>query len=52
MPLCVILPLTRQPGPFRPEPDGWSLDELDLLDWMEEHGKRPGEDMSGFFGSE
>jgi hypothetical protein len=30
--------------------DGWSMDEMDLLDWMAEHGVEPGGDMSGFFG--
>lgn len=46
----MILLLTRQPGPFREAPDGWSMDELDLLDWMDETGAQPGGDMSGFFG--
>lgn|GEM_PF-5280129 len=46
----MILLLVRQPGPWRPPMDGWSMDELDLLDWMDEHGVEPGGDMSGFFG--
>jgi len=49
-PLAVILLLVRQPGPWRPPMDGWSMDELDLLDWMAERGVEPGGDMSGFFG--
>jgi hypothetical protein len=49
--MSVLILMVRQPGPDRPAPDGWGMDELDLLDWMEETGTRPGEDMSGFFGN-
>ena len=41
--------LIRQPGPFRPEADGFSMDEMDLLDWMAEHDVEPGGDCAGFF---
>lgn len=44
--------MVRQPGPFREPADGWSLDELDLLDWMERTGVKPGEDMGAFFSQE
>ena len=52
VPICVILLLPRQPGPFRAAADGWSMDELDLIDWMEEAGVDPGGDMSGFLGKQ
>jgi hypothetical protein len=50
-PLAVLLLLTRQPGPWHRAPDGWGLDELDLLDWMAQTGTEPGGDMGGFFGA-
>lgn len=48
-PLGAIMLMTRQPGPFRPEADGFSMDELDLLDWMADNKVQPGGDCSGFF---
>ena len=42
--------MLRQPGPFREAAEGFSTDEQELLDWMEETGTQPGGDMSGFFG--
>jgi hypothetical protein len=50
VPLAVLLLMVRQPGPNTPEPEGFGMDELDLLDWMEATGTPPGGDMSGFFG--
>lgn len=41
--------LVRQPGPMRPSMEGWSMAELDLLDWMEANDVEPGGDISGFF---
>ena len=29
----------------------WTADEMDLDDWMQTNGKKPGDDMSEFFGS-
>jgi len=48
-----LLLLLRQPGPWETERrQGWDLDDLDLLDWMEEHGVEPGGDFSGWFGKD
>jgi len=41
--------LYRQAAAAREENVGWSLGELDLLDWMEANGKKPGDRMTEFF---
>lgn len=49
--LAPLLLLLRQPGPWEADKrQGWDLDDLDLLDWMEQNGVKPGGDFSGWFG--
>ena len=42
--------MIRQPGPFR-EASTKSITtaDKDLFDWMDEHGKKPGDDLSEYF---
>lgn len=49
-PLAALFLMIRQPGPFRDaDTRNISTAERDLYDWMDAHGKQPGDDVSEYY---
>ena len=49
-PLAALLLMIRQPGPFRERDNAAiSAEERELIDWMDDRGLEPGDDVSEFF---
>lgn len=51
VPISILILMWRQVAMSHGESIGMGMGDLDLIDWMERNGKKPGDDMSGFFGS-
>ena len=49
--LSILILMWRQVAMSRGEEIGMNMGDLDLIDWMERNGKKPGDDMSAFFDS-
>lgn len=47
--LSILLMLLRQPGPDRATGTGITCADMDLFDWMDANGKKPGDDLSEYY---
>lgn len=51
VPMAVLVMMLRTSNRHNGHKDaGWGGSEMDLADWMIERGKKPGDDLSEFFG--